>query len=406
MNKIDSRTGIYIALGVAILLVFAYFLFGKNPSPVYSWVETYRADDRQPFGTYILFELLSDHNRKALTEMDLPLDSLPALTGKKKLNYVFVGEDYYYYRSGMDSLLSFVHEGNSAFIACKNFPYDLLGNIEGASCLYHDVQWQKKGLLSLNYANDTLHYPFEATWDTTGYDWGYLNRDNCEKEGGDVLGMWENDINYLKLAHGEGFFLLHTNPIVFTNYFMVDSMGFAHAEGVFSYLGEGDILWDKLSKLPYTNEKTNKTEGPLKYILSVPSLRWAWYLFLISILVYFIFYAKRKQRAIPILPSKINSTIEFTETMGRLYFSQKDNDKIVAHKTKLFLSYLRSRYQLTTNELDDELALRTCLKSGIERSKIDAIFKANKLLSFKNDTTDEQLIAYHQQLEFFYKNCK
>ena len=127
---------------------------------------------------------------------------------------------------------------------------------------------------------------------------------------------------------------------------------------------------------------------------------------LILVLVYMIFYTKRRQKVIPVLSTVSNTSIEFVETIGSLYFRQNSNLKIVQHKKKLFLSYIRQHYNIHTNKIDDDFLERVSLKSGIEANKIDFILKEAKRLEFISDITDNDLIEFHKLTDFFYKNCR
>lgn len=65
--------------------------------------------------------------------------------------------------------------------------------------------------------------------------------------------------------------------------------------------------------------------SPFRYFLSQPPLRWALYLSMASILLFMIFTARRKQRAIPVIREPENKSLEFVELIGTLYYQKKDH---------------------------------------------------------------------------------
>ena len=49
--------------------------------------------------------------------------------------------------------------------------------------------------------------------------------------------------NFLKIQYGKGAVFVHTNPVVFTNYFLLKDT-YSYTEQVFSYLPSSTILLD------------------------------------------------------------------------------------------------------------------------------------------------------------------
>ena len=59
-----------------------------------------------------------------------------------------------------------------------------------------------------------------------------------------------------------------------------------------------------------------------------PPLQYAFWLSLLLLLLYILFAGKRMQRIIPLVKPNENTTVTFTETIGRLYLQKKDNKNI------------------------------------------------------------------------------
>ena len=81
-----------------------------------------------------------------------------------------------------------------------------------------------------------------------------------------------------------------------------------------------------------------------RYIFTQPALTWAYYLVLIGLLFYALFAGKRTQRVIPVVEPPRNTSLEFAQTVGRLYFQQGDHDNLARKKIQYFLAGLRERY--------------------------------------------------------------
>jgi hypothetical protein len=67
-----------------------------------------------------------------------------------------------------------------------------------------------------------------------------------------------------------------------------------------------------------------------------------------------LFDSKRRQRIIKPLQPNINTSVAFTETVGRLYLQKKDNRNIADKMITYFLEHIRNQYFLNTNQLNDE----------------------------------------------------
>ena len=108
-------------------------------------------------------------------------------------------------------------------------------------------------------------------------------------------------------------------------------------------ISKGNIYW-------YPNKTYNSSvsNSPMRFILSNEGLKWGWYLFLIGMIILMIFNAKRKQRIIPIIKPLTNTTVDFTKTIGNLYFQEGNHDTIMEKKIIYFLEKIRQDYLLDT----------------------------------------------------------
>jgi len=140
--------------------------------------------------------------------------------------------------------------------------------------------------------------------------------------------------------------------------------------------------------------------------LGQPPLAWAWYTALATAALFLIFRSRRKQRVIPVLEENKNSSLEFINTIGRIYYQQGNHRKICLKKMTLFLSFIRDRYYLNTNEQDSDFFARLAAKSDIPTSVIDQIFLYHKNIDSSNFVSEQTLIDFHLEMDKFYKNCK
>ncbi len=125
-----------------------------------------------------------------------------------------------------------------------------------------------------------------------------------------------------------------------------------------------------------------------------------------SLLLYVLFTAKRRQRIVAVLEPNTNSSLEFLKTIGRLYFLQNDHKKLASKKMRLFLSFIRSRYHISTQTIDDKLLAAIARKSRVPLTHVEEIFKKYKAIEYLDEVSDELLIEFHATIDRFHQTCK
>ncbi|MEM1321463.1 MAG: DUF4350 domain-containing protein [Bacteroidota bacterium] len=422
----------YYIFGTAAILLLAFFIFFGSKNKKYNWTETYREKTKDPYGTYIIHELLKNYNPDGRFEdiRESVRRELPTSTNEPA-SYVFIGEGLYLDTSDVNRLLAFVDNGNTAFISSKSIPYDLMYYIYPETC-DDNFYWEDYDIVDdTTVTMELVHPQFETSQSldiayldrnrVRRYEWAYIDSVFfCEEPFSPAeLGYFDGEyINFCSFKHGKGTVYLHTTPLAFTNIRLLEKEGKDYAAQVLSHLEKGPIYWDNYSRIDEeVSRRRNQsssgsggsrlsTEGPLKYVLSQPPLAWAWYLTLALTLFYLLFRTKRRQRVIPVLEPNANTSMEFISTIGSLYFLRNDHKKLSRQKMKLFLAYIRERYHLPTNQLNDEFVNRLVAHSEVPKSVIEQILLYYKNIKNAASVTEKTLIDFHIEMDKFYKNCK
>lgn len=398
-----DKKKLVIIIGVLLIVVFLFFLFTAGSNKFFNWNETYRIDSKQPYGGYIYHELMKSHYGDGFTVMESPVAANLSADQKQSL-YVFLGPEPHYRYEDIDSLTSFISAGNSALLVSSVFPYDLSYELYLDECGVMSSEPAEKITMKFKEQPEEYSYEYIMYWKTVNNYWSYLDSLSCPDEIEVLASFNEDKPNFFRTKLGEGYVYFHTTPLVFSNYYLKKEESLKYVEQIMSYFPAEQVYWDEFSKTPL--DKVESQDSPLKYILSQPALKWAWYLLLITCLIYIIFYAKRRQRIIPVLEPNTNTTIEFAETMGYLYFEEQNHKKIADHKMNLFLAYIRNNYHLHTNVVDDNLMKRISLKSQVPIEEVQKIFKEYQRLDFKVEIDANDLVAFHNMIESFYQKSK
>lgn len=403
----DKTIKIYIAVLVFILALIL-IADRDQPKPI-DWRPTYSVNDKIPFGLFVFDKEINGlfKNRKierisTVTPYEF-LDSKyeeDTLVEDYKIKGTFlsISEFNTIDDQSAKEILYFVSHGNNAFLSMKTFPKPLLDSLKFD--FYSDAQYVVNEISTFWLANKKLD-PKKYHLDGGMGDYNFSKIDTLNTI---VLGYQGHtnkqrpklqDVNFIKVPYKNGFFYLHTQPAAFTNFHLLKGNDYQYAQSVLSYIPKGDIFW-------YTKEPKDESisDSPLRYILSQPALKWAWYFFLIGMLIFIIFNAKRKQRIVPILKPLPNSTIDFTKTIGNLYFQEGDHKNIIDKKIIYFLEKIRIDYLIDTSKLDDTFIKKLQLKTGKSEADIqELVFLINEHRNSYHGSLEEDLIRINNVIE-------
>jgi hypothetical protein len=414
-----GQTTTMVLFGLAGVLLLLFFIFNDDGKH-YRWYESYRASSDQPYGTLFIQKMLENYRpgRKFIVNDKQGLDVL-LLDGqeKRKTDYIFIGQSCFLDYKAVSALVKFIESGGNAFIASLEPPIDIINAIYFKEC-GEEITFRQNEVegVNLSFFHSALkevgapRYVFRYGSDDVPYSWSYIDSAVfCDSTRSIVPLGYMNDqrVNFIKISAGKGNLYLHSNPLVFTNYFLTQPAKVDYVAGVFSHLDGENIIWDEFSKIPFTGND-NAYNSPLYYILDQPSLKYAWWMMLITVLLYILFVAKRRQRIIPVLEPKTNTSLEFVNLISRLYYRNGNHVDMARKKMKYFLYFVRSRYGIQTDKFSDEHIRKLAEKSKVSHGVIEVIFFQYYLIEekFRENIEANRLADLYFAIDSFYKQCK
>lgn len=329
-----------------------------RPRPI-DWTPTYENDDKIPFGTNVLYSLMPGlmHQPNVQT-IRLPVYNFLTETERAgRSNYVLICQRFEADQTDLRELFRYVRQGNNVLISAYELP-DSLEKVLGFEATLKDP----------TKADTTLKQFFQnpRLSRVNGYVFPQDDGRNFlrikKPQRITVLGRnARREPVFIRVAYGQGQFLIHNLPLAFTNYYVLDPKTGDYAFKALAYLPALPTYWDEYQKQGRFNEEE---QSIFRYIRSQPALNWAYYIVLFGLLFYAIFAGKRMQRIIPVLEPPRNTSLDFVNDVGRLYFQQGDHDNLARKKIQYFLADVRDRYNLNTTVLDDEFAKQFARKHG------------------------------------------
>ena len=193
----------------------------------------------------------------------------------------------------------------------------------------------------------------------------------------------------------------HTVPLAFTNYFILTGKNKRYVEQALSYLPQNasGLYWDEYYKLGRGGPTT-----PLRVILSRPALRSAYFLALASIILFLVFQSKRRQRIIPIIEAPRNDSMDFVETVSRVYYNQQNHRNIALKKVTYLLDRFRTHYGLQTQMLDEDFEQRLSQKSGAPLNLVQELVSMVHRIRHNETILAPELMHFSRLIDEFNKS--
>ncbi len=385
-----------------LLLVVIIVIDINKPKPV-NWTPTYNVKDKIPYGLYVLDNELPTifKNQQIKKINSTPYEFLETeydydtLVDNYKINGTLLNISQLNEIDDQSAreFFNFARRGNTVFLSMQGFPSIVLDSLK----IKINSEFEIKDSLFCWIANknlDTAKYNLVEDFSTT-----YFSKiDTLTTQ---VLGFHTGDstrVNFIKVPFGDGHFLLHTQPTAFTNFHLLKKNHYKYAENVLSYLPKENIFWFLKNQ-----DGDQISNSPFRFILSQPALKWAWYLFLLGMIAFMFFNAKRRQRIVPIIKPLQNTTVDFAKTIGNLYFQEADYGNMMDKKIIYFLEKLRQDYLMDTTKLDAFFIKRLQQKTDKDLVLIEEIVaKINNHRKKIHEPIENDLLELNRLIEKLY----
>lgn len=381
-------------LSIAFLVFLGLKLF--SPSEL-NWRVTFHQEDKNPFGGYALGELMpSIFKDQKINKSNLTLYELTDSLGSN-INFISLSQAFAPGKDDIESLLKNVEAGGNAFIASENFVSmfaDTL-KLDTRDYFYNSdelgfVSKQDSSLLTFTNASFPNKYLFPRQ-NTNHY---FSSYDSTR-----TTVLANNDFDLPVLIHmrwGKGNLILSSTPFVFSNIYLLQENHTEYAEVSLSYLPQHDVEWTAFYQLGRMEAGT-----PLRFILTSEPLRWAYYITILSLILFMIFEAKRKQRIIPVIKPLQNTTLEFVGAIGNLYYQNNEHKNIAEKKVNFLLEHIRTKYWMSTVNLDDSFINTLARKAGKPEADVHDLFTSIHSIHSKETLTAEELVSLNSKIEKF-----
>lgn len=397
-----NRRRIFVIWALVFIAVVTIFWFFTQREKSYLWGETYSDDGMQPYDLGLFKQVLKASKRdEFLVLQGLSSDT----TYMEGSGNTMVLVDGYAIIDSTDAakIRRFAEKGNTVFIS-TNTAGSILHHLGECSTdsitrkTFGEEAIVKTGGIKASISLDRYNQP-------TSSDWMFFNDINCGSAGSTISIEDEIHPNMINIHTGAGNIRVHCTPLVFTNYHF-------RRDEVYEYVSAilPDPLGEKLYYLepsPFTFNPGNPTisESPLRFILSHPPLKWAWYLIIFTALAYVLNGLRRNRRAIPILTLPENQTKEFIDMIYRLYRKEGSHRDIVRLQDKHLRLFLRNKYGISLGDSTRVFSPELGEKLKMDPDYLERFFEDLNRFRHNSTLTDSEFLEIDRKITEFYLRC-
>jgi len=375
-----------------------------KPLPI-NWAASYNNQDKIPLGTYVLYQLMDEKLDDKLEEINIPpYERLQDSTIQG--TYLFINDRIGFDTAELEELMTWVSSGNTVFISANYLGQDLLDtlNLEITTGFRYD-RFQSQPMVNLVNEKLASERPYHIEKDFPIRYFEEIDTLSHTVLGvsqifNDTLKITNPDVNFIKAPIGNGFFYVHTQPEIFSNYFLLTDDYATHTKNVLSYINDDSIVfWDKYYK---SGKRINVS--PLYILFSSKYLKWAYYFAVIGAVLFVFFEGKRKQRSIPIVKPQVNRTYEYTRVISGMYLDKKEYHEIAKKQISLFFEYIRIRLRVPTETINSSFLNAVAARSEKTLDETKNLITFIEKVQNQHTTSKEELLKLNREISEFKKN--
>lgn len=385
----------YLFIGLALLLlVLAELLI---PKPL-DWTVTLSARDKNPYGAYGLWQVLPElFPGQDLRNLHLTLyetDTIPTQS------YLILAENFSPDTQDTKALLEQAAEGSQIFIAAAAF-HGLFADtlrLRTENLLFETLAEENY----INGKKDSVYLHFtspQAKEKSYAYTLPAVpSYFDSIPENSQILALnHKGEPVFFRKSWGKGQLYISNAPLAFSNYYLLEGRNHAFIEGSLSYLPVAPLLWTEFYQLGRL-----ESSSPLRFVLSQDALRWAYYVGTLVLLLFILFGLKRRQRPIPTIEAPRNTSLDFADSIGQLYYQQGDHLDLARKKIIYLKEFIRSHYRLIFSTQDPAFEAQLVQKSNRPEEEVRCLLQLVRQAEAGRTYTAEDLLKLHRATENFY----
>ena len=406
-----KKTLLYLLLGVVTISLLLVFLMGEsteevpqndNPERFYStsrWDNKMTFSNKGPYGLYVFEQLAISSGRFDAFNLIYDYQLMDSIQKLDNQLFMFVGDRFELTNNDIRSLINSVKKGNELFVSANDFSVSFLS---GFSPEITPSYFAEDSVDFKTYDNKKYSMLYIYEKDTLSTLWSVFNQTP------NLIGKSyiKNVPNLVEIKLGEGRIYLHSNTFAFQNYQLLRRPGKEYFKFFINQFSNSQIQWlsfaeyePPIAEYEYEENQGNET-SLLVRVFEFRSLRWAVFIIVIGIILFFLFRSKRMQPVIPILNDNNNAGLSYLDTITGIYFSQKKPEQIRKLMLRNFCTTVQQHFFIDINKRNSSDPLNILA----QKSKTELAFIINlvKRLEETSSIKNSELMRLRKDLRAFY----
>lgn len=333
-----------------------------------NWRLSLDKNSTEPFGLYLAYNQLGEifPQAKKNTIYDLQKEVTKELKkaylGNRNNLLIIVASSLYLSREEVIDLHTYVETGGNVLLLSQRFSsrFDTSFNFRISQDHLSYIAKKKDSLTEISNL-------WEGKWYQSEMDMPFAKSYFKHKIGTPITKKRVNgkqETVMLEKFIGKGKIVVGLCPELLTNYAMLKDNNIQFYEQLLSRFNHrtNKILWFSGLTVRPKREGGSSNNSTLWKLLQKKPYRYAFLVMLLMALLFFAFETRRRQRIVEVVPPITNDSLAFTETIGKLYYGEKDNRNLAQKMIRYYLEYIRTTYNLNITNLNQELAEKLARK--------------------------------------------
>lgn len=372
------------------------------------WKKVYDLKDENPRNISFFMDLLDVHVKDSVYNLKYwsDLDTIP---NHEEATYLFIGNEFgagdYY-----DSIMHYADSGATVYLSFNHLTSNLYERHFKEGAFY----WDYSKVLFAWIGDTTVPFYHVYENDTINEDWySFSETEIIDTNYRSYMYAMKHPFAFYE-KHHKGKVHFHSIPNLFENYQVIQPNGYAHARIVLNKIPKDKpVIFLTCgindSSKPISIEDENADEGSekednslIQFILKNPALRLAFLLFIVLLLLYVFFRAKRKEEILPGYNQKRNMSLAFVETLSSIYISRNSPIGVLQVMRKNFYSAINRHFYI-------DLSRKENLEQNLEKLIAKVPYDSEKLVdivrsldSRKNNVDNRHLGLVNAKIRAFY----
>lgn len=388
-----------------IILIFVSSLFAACAEKKTDWDFSLSRNSTEPYGCFLAKEQLENIYPNAEIESQWDVKGYIKEVNKENSSYnneviIVVARSFDCSSEEGQEILRFIDNGGTLVFAAQDVGsgFDSVSSTKfTGEYAFYDNKEDSVSRFIIQHNDQKENFDFKGLYLSS-----HLKPD--EDYDHEILGHYfekdDKKINVSLQKIGRGELILISSPIVFTNYFLLQKENKRYYEYLLSNTHKypSKVSWS--SRTMYSPDYSDNSSSSDSFwgLFKHKAYRAAFWTLLCMGLLYLIFNIKRRQRSVPVKKAVMNDSLAFVETVGQLYFNEKDHPNLARKMNKHYLDYIRTQYNIPAR-LDEDFAKKLAKKLNRDQEQTTAFVAYLIAVNGMEHMTDTDLKFLYEQLK-------